>query len=247
MAGGSASTGRAAVIPVSLKGFLASGMLDWPGRLAATLFLGGCSLRCPYCHNPDLVTRPHKLETLDLDAVFDRLDSRRDWVEAVVISGGEPTVSPGLTVLLRELKEEGYLTKLDTNGTNPDMVTTLIDSGLLDSVAVDIKTSFARYHEATGGYSVADDVARTIDHVVLSETHHEFRTTVVPHIVNIEDIKSISMYIGSQGAKKFVLQQFKQDSTLNSRMRWVEPYQADVVEHMAAIAQEHVPTEVRGI
>ena len=123
----------------TIKGFLETSFVDWPGQVAAVVFLPRCNFRCPYCHNHGLVLHPEGLQSWSLEGILDHLDGYRDWVDGVCVSGGEPTIHPGLPDLLGALRDSGWATKIDTNGARPDVVAGLLDAGLLDALALDLK------------------------------------------------------------------------------------------------------------
>ncbi|MBU2547522.1 MAG: anaerobic ribonucleoside-triphosphate reductase activating protein, partial [Proteobacteria bacterium] len=126
-------------IQADIKGFLETSFIDWPGQVASVLFLAGCNFRCPFCHNHGLVLRPDDYPGLSWNSIRDRLARFPGWIDGVVITGGEPTLSPGLADLAREIKDMGFQVKLDTNGGRPEVLAGLIEADLLDHVAMDVK------------------------------------------------------------------------------------------------------------
>ena len=133
-----------------IHGFNKLTLLDYPGRLAATIFLGSCNFRCPFCHNAGLVLAPESEPLIETEEVLKVLRKRKGILDGVCVTGGEPTLDPGLTGLLAQIKELGYPVKLDTNGTRPALVRELVDAGLVDYVAMDIKNSQEKYAETAG-------------------------------------------------------------------------------------------------
>ncbi len=225
-------------------------MLDWSGRVASMLFVAGCNFRCAYCHNPDLVGNADHLPDLSWRKIARYLEARRGWLDGCIVSGGEPTRYPGLAGLLGRIKELGYPVKVDTNGSSPGTLTSLIDAGLVDCVAMDVKASPARYPEAVRAPVPEGNIARSIE--LLAEAHSrdglevEFRTTVVPGIVSPEDVVGIASVLAEAGAPRYVLQQFKPDVVLDEEARAIVPYTRSELQEMAAAAGALIPTGVRG-
>jgi pyruvate formate lyase activating enzyme len=165
-------------------------MLDWPGRVSATLFLSGCSLRCPYCRTASLRTPTD--EPMDWDRIVDHIDERRSWLDGVVVTGGEPTEDPDLPSLLAALAEVGVPVKLDTNGTRPEVIRHLLAEQLVAFVALDVKTVPSRYTEVAARRGTASLVAESVETIIRSGVEHEFRTTVYPGSVDLADLPRIA-------------------------------------------------------
>ena len=197
-----------------IKGLQKLTLLDFPTRLAATVFLGGCNMRCPFCHNASLVVRDGG-ENISEDALFSFLESRRGKLSGVCITGGEPTLYKELPTFINNIRALGYAVKLDTNGTNPDMLEGLISDGLIDYVAMDIKSSRAGYPTASG---VADiDISKIEESVQIllsGKVDYEFRTTLVKELHTLSDMEDIGRWI--KGAKRYFLQGFKDSGDLIS-------------------------------
>ncbi len=169
-----------------IKGFLETSFLDWPGRIAAVLFLGGCNFRCPFCHNAELVVEPHRVPSIGLAGVLERLRPLRGWVDGVVVSGGEPTLSPRLTELLGRLRAEGFEIKLDTNGSCPDVLARLVARRLIQAVEMDLKAPFeAEAYARLAGVPVQVALVRaSMELLACSGVPHRFRTTYVPGLLD---------------------------------------------------------------
>jgi len=225
-----------------IAGFQRAGMLDWPGRVSATVFLGGCNLRCPFCHNPELVGGSLKCESLD--GLIAHVRERRAWLDGVVVTGGEPCIEPALFELLRMLKAEGVPVKLDTNGTVPQVVHAVLEAGLVDFVALDVKASPERYSRATGVCDTWPAVDTTISMVLDSGIDHEFRTTCYPVAVAPDDLVHIAARLA--GARRYVVQQFRAQRTLDPAAVSVRPYAPETLSSVAARCSIFVPTVVRG-
>ncbi|MDZ4654517.1 MAG: anaerobic ribonucleoside-triphosphate reductase activating protein [Coriobacteriia bacterium] len=226
-----------------IAGWMPAGMLDWPGRLSATVFLAGCSLRCPFCHNPGLLSSNAACtEWSDLESY---LQSKRDWLDGVVVTGGEPTDDPSLAALLEAFAELGYQVKLDTNGTNPDTLETLLTLGLVSHVALDIKTTLDRYDALVDRPGTAMRVERAITLLRRSGVSHEFRTTAYPGALAIDDFLTIASML--RGGDLYAIQQFVPDTTLDPRASAVLPFRPDALHDTAAQCNRHLPTIVRGV
>ena len=193
---------------MQIKGLQKLTLLDYPERTACTVFLGGCNLRCPFCHNASLVL-PEKLgESIPEDELFAFLRSRVGKIEGVCISGGEPTLWRDLPDFIKEIKSLGFLVKLDTNGTNPDMLKELIETRLIDYVAMDIKSSLDGYGEAVGLSDFdTSDIERSVEILRRGEVDYEFRTTVVLGLHTEENLEKIAKWL--VGEKKYFLQSFE--------------------------------------
>jgi pyruvate formate lyase activating enzyme len=218
---------------VEIKGLEPFSSKDFPGHIAATIFLGGCNFRCPFCHNAQLVLEPQKAPTFPIDYFLGFLDARRDWLEGICVTGGEPLLTHDLDVLLSVLKDRDLLVKLDTNGTFPDRLESLLQAGLVDFVAMDIKSALHRYPEVVRVEVDADAVERSVDMIRNSGIRYMFRTTVVPGLVAREDIAAIAGWL--KGAELFQLQQFSPRNTLDPAFEKKLPYSREDLEDMAEI------------
>jgi len=188
---------------VRIGGLQKVSFIDFPETIASVVFTQGCNWRCPWCHNPALVF-PEKFQTPIPEAtVFDFLRSRIGSIEGVVISGGEPTLHADLGEFLKKIKSIGFRTKLDTNGSNPEHLETLLQSGLLDFVAMDIKSSPETYDRLTGVTVDLEDIQKSIKLIQQSGILHEFRTTRVPHLHTEDDIVGIKKLAGISDPVRF--------------------------------------------
>ena len=188
-------------------------MVDYPGKLAATVFTGGCNLRCPFCHNALLVTRLAESPQLDLQEVLDFLKSRRGILDGVVLSGGEPLLQPGAADFLAAVKDMGFDTKLDTNGCYPDILADILSRRLADYVAMDIKNSREKYAMTVGipNFDLTP-VEESIKLLKESGVDYEFRTTVVKEFHQNDDFSAIGAWL--KGAPKYFLQNFVDSGNL---------------------------------
>ena len=180
-----------------LGGLLKFSMIDYPGRLAAVIFTQGCNYRCPFCHNPELVLPDLFLAPLRGEEVFSFLEKRRGQLQAVVVTGGEPTLHHDLPEFLARIKAMGYLVKLDTNGTRPDMLRDILVSGNVDYVAMDIKSSPEGYCKATGIQADIAQIRLSVALIRSSGIVHEFRTTAFKAILAESDMKGVVDLVGT--------------------------------------------------
>ncbi|MBN2567461.1 anaerobic ribonucleoside-triphosphate reductase activating protein [Candidatus Woesearchaeota archaeon] len=197
---------------MEIKGFQKTSLNNYPDKVVSVLFLAGCNMRCPFCHNPELVVGYHKLPTLDEDEVVDQLVAQKKWIDGVVITGGEPTLNPDLPDFAARLKGFGLLVKVDTNGTNPALLKEMIERKVVDYVAMDIKAPKEKYPLVAGA---AVDMAKVEESIRLlkeSGIEHEFRTTVVPQFLDGNDILSIGRWL--HGAERYTLQQFRSSADM---------------------------------
>lgn len=182
-------------------------LLDFPGKVAATVFTGGCDLRCPFCHNAPLVLPGRGASALDAGAVLDFLASRRGLLDGVVLSGGEPLLQPDAADFLAEVKAMGFAVKLDTNGCHPDALADILDRRLADYVAMDIKNSLEKYPWTVGvpGFDTAP-VERSARLLMEGPADYEFRTTLVRPFHEVGDMETIGRWL--RGARRYYLQAF---------------------------------------
>ena len=225
---------------MKIGGFQKVSLIDYPGRISAVVFTQGCNFRCPFCHNPELVD-PERFEGLIPEGeILTFLEKRKGRLDAVVITGGEPTMQPELTPFIIHLKAMGYLVKLDTNGTLPNLLEEMLDRKLLDYVAMDIKAPLERYSEVTKTKADSQRITRSISLIMGSGVDYEFRTTAVKSLLAPEDLEEIGRLI--PGAKRFVLQKFTPTKTLDRNYLNESPYSDGemkaIVEKMGAIVQK---------
>ena len=199
-------------------------LIDYPGRLAATVFLCGCNFRCPWCYSSELVL-PKKIKNqpkISEKEFFDFLNERKNLLEGVTICGGEPTVNKDLPQFCKKIRRLGYFVKLDTNGSNPEMLEELIDNKLIDYVAMDVKLPKERYPEIYGKRVKIKNIEKSINILKIKKIDSEFRTTVVPTILDKEDISKIVRWVGP--AKRYYLQNFRPEKTIDPKFEKIKPY-----------------------
>ena len=194
-------------------------LVDFDGYISCTLFTGGCNYRCPFCHNSPLIKEQ---PLLDMDEIVKYLTSRKKMLDAVVITGGEPTLHQELPLYIKKIKDLGFIIKLDTNGTNPKMLKELIDNKLIDYVAMDIKTSSNCYNVVTGVVNPFTDKGKeSINILKESNNNYEFRTTLVKEFHSLDCIYEMKELVS--GAKKLFLQKFVlRDTCLNQKLHEVD-------------------------
>jgi len=229
---------------MTLKGLQKLSLLDYPGEICATVFVGGCNFRCPFCHNASLVIPDKFGETMPTDVFFEFLESRRGKLSAVCVSGGEPTLYPSLPEFIAEIKAMGYLVKLDTNGYRPEVLCALIDGGLLDYVAMDIKNSPASYGRTVGIDNLdLTPVLRSVDILREVRVPFEFRTTVVRELHSKDDILAIGEWLS--GTERYYLQPFKDSGDLIDG--GLSGYSEAEMTELLALVKRFVPlAQIRG-
>ncbi len=223
---------------IEIKGLQENSLIDWEGKIVSTIFLPYCNFRCQYCYSVELVETPELLKTIPFDEVKNYLAKNKNWIDGVVLCGGEPTIYPELPEFIRQLRETGLLVKLDTNGSNPEILKHLIGDRLVDYVAMDIKGPLKKYAEITGVDIKTNDILESIEILKIAEIDYEFRTTVVPALLDKTDIEEISKII--QGAAYYVLQQFVSGKTLHPAVSESATYSREELDKMAEIAGKYV-------
>lgn len=211
-------------------------LIDYPGKVAATIFTVGCNFLCPYCHNPELVD-PTKIKNqpkLGEKEILKFLTGRQGLLEGVCITGGEPTLLAELPEFISKIKALGFLVKLDTNGSNPEMLARLLNEQLIDYVAMDIKAPLEKYKKIVGDQAVLADIQRSVE-LTRSAPDYEFRTTVLPALHSSKDILSIGRWL--QGSKKYYLQQFQPTKTLDSAYLNEKPFAWDKLAELRVLLE----------
>jgi len=189
-------------------------LIDYPGKLSCVLFTFGCNFVCPYCHNPDLIRKPNPhTPVIKVETVYNFLENRTQFLEGVVITGGEPTLHGDLSSVCRKIKHMGYAIKLDTNGSHPEVLARLTRDNLLDYIAMDIKTDPAAYPRDISPQENTQNIHDSIAFIMTCGLPYEFRTTCIKPFVDERIIEKIARSI--QGARYYALQQFKNDNILS--------------------------------
>lgn len=222
-----------------IKGIQKTTLVDYPDKVACTIFLPKCNFRCPYCYNRDLVMNPEKLETIPEDEFLDFLKKRKKWLDGVCITGGEPCLDKELPMLISKIKELGYFVKLDTNGFNPEMLKVLLDKKLVDYIAMDIKGPLGKYDEITRVNVDKKAISKSIELIKNSGIEYEFRSTLMPRLHSKEDIEDIGKMLS--GSKRFFLQQFKPiETTIDRDFAEERPFSIEEMKELQEILQKYV-------
>lgn len=222
---------------MQIAGWTKNSFLDFPGRISTVIFAPGCNFRCWYCHNEGI-----KDEGIDFDEILAYLSRRKGLVDGVVFSGGEATLQKDLADRMRDVKKMGFLVKLDTNGTRPDILEKLIDEGLVDFVAMDIKAPKGKYEQITKCKVDMAAVEKSMEILMRGGVDYEFRTTFSPDLTH-DDIRQIAIWI--KGAKNYSVQQYRTETHMGTLEE--KPHSPEYVRQAAEIASAYVKTEVKGL
>lgn len=230
---------------VRIYGLNKTTLLDYPGHVAATVFLGGCNFRCPFCHNGDLALCPEGQPVLAQGEVLEFLKKRKQVLSGVCITGGEPTLSDGLEDLIKRIKDMGYMVKLDTNGYEPGIVRRLVTEGILDYIAMDIKNCMERYGETAGlSYVDVERVRESIKVIKESAIEYEFRTTIVRELHGKAELEAVGREI--EGAKAYFLQSYRESAGVITP--GFHGYDRRGMERLAGYVRPYVErVELRGV
>ncbi|OGS45469.1 MAG: anaerobic ribonucleoside-triphosphate reductase activating protein [Elusimicrobia bacterium RIFOXYD2_FULL_34_15] len=212
--------------------YLETSLLDWEGKISCVLFLSGCNFRCPWCQNKELALgkAENKISVTD---IINKFKNKKSWIDGFVITGGEPTINAGLKNIISEIKNNGFSVKIDTNGSRPDVIKDIVSSGMVDFISMDIKTSLdkTKYDIACGVSVDLSAINKTVD-ILLNINPYvgvSFRTTVVPGITDVEDVKEIIKKIKN---KKYSIQKFIPRNTLDEKYSGIEPYTEAEIKEM---------------
>ena len=229
---------------MEINGFLKMTLLDFPGKVAATIFCGGCNFLCPFCHNAFLVTEREKAENFSEEEILSFLEKRQGLLDGVCITGGEPLLQPDLEDFIRKIKSMGFFVKLDTNGYLTKKLRHLVNEGIIDYVAMDIKNSLEKYALTVGLDKLnTDNIKESIDFLIQGKVDYEFRTTVTEEFHSLEDINAIGELI--KGAKKYFLQNFEDSGHLIGE--GLTPVSSENLVKMQQIATDFVlNSQIRG-
>lgn len=220
-----------------LAGLQKTTFIDYPEKIACIVFTQGCNFRCGYCHNPELFE--NKEPVLSVPAFFEFLNKRKGKLDGVVITGGEPTLhGKDLIEFIKEVKSLGFLVKLDTNGTHPDVLQELLNENLLDYIAMDIKAPLAKYKTITRTDIDTKIIKKSIDMIMNSGVDYEFRTTIVKSQLSVEDLRQIGELI--QGAKRYYMQKFLATKILDETLMSEESYTDEEFKNLRTILEEYV-------
>ena len=213
---------------MNIIGIEKSSFIDYPNNICTVLFTGGCNFRCPYCHNSSIVNNTG--DRIDEDKIIVFLKKRKKFIDSLCISGGEPTLQKDLYDFICRVKEEGFIIKLDTNGTNPTLLRNLIDKKLIDYVAMDIKAPLAKYPSIVESVVDLKDIQESINILLKNKVEYEFRTTICKELLSIEDIKTIAKEL--KGCKTYVLQNFRDGETVLAGENKFTSYKAEELKEI---------------
>ena len=217
--------------------------VDYEGKMCATIFTGGCNYRCPFCHNGGIVLDKYK--EISENDIFDYLKTRVGLLDAVTISGGEPTLQTDLKEFIKKVRELGFLVKLDTNGTNPDCLIDLLKNNLLDYVAIDIKTNFDDYNKVSGvSNSLTENVKKSIEYLKTCGVDYELRTTLINEFHTKKSIVSMAKELN--GHKRLYLQKFKESADCINATGLSEVLKATAKEYVDILKPSIKQVELRG-
>ncbi len=203
-------------------------LIDYPGLICAIVFLQGCNFQCSYCHNPELVAPRLFAPCIKENDILDFLDTRRGKLDAVTITGGEPTIQSDLMTFIKKIRKRGFAVKLDTNGSQPHVIQALLDEKLLDFIAMDIKGPLEKYASIAGVPVASEKIKESIKIILKAAIPHEFRTTIVQSQLTPEDILKIAKLIS--GAERYALQKFVSVKTLNKKFLQEKSYSEEELE-----------------
>jgi len=227
---------------IHIKGVQKSSLIDYPGKVSAVVFLSKCNFNCPFCHNPELVNDSQDFPDISLEEFSEYLDEKKKWLDAVCITGGEPTLHSGLIELMKLIKAKGLFVKLDTNGTNPDVILEALKEKCVDYIAMDIKNSLDKYEETTGRKVNKDKILESIKIIIDAQkkglVDAQFRSTLLPKLHTVKDMEAMSKMI--RGAKRYTLQQFKtEDALLDMTFREEKAYTLQEMEPFKKIFEKN--------
>lgn len=224
---------------IKISGLERSSLLDYPGRISAVVFTHGCNLRCPYCHNPELVVKKFCKDTsIPEEEFFSFLENRRGKLEGVVITGGEPLVHDSLPNFIFKIKEMDFLIKLDTNGTLPERLKRLIDMRVLDYIAMDVKFPKSEYIKSSSVKNYSEHIEKSIEIIMGSGIEYEFRTTYVKKFHTMESVKAIGQMI--KGAENYYIQNFRAGNTLDSYLTSENSFSNKELEEIKKLMEKYV-------
>mgnify|MGYP006277701949 CR=1 FL=1 len=206
-----------------ISGIIKTTLIDYPEHIATSIFTQGCNFKCPYCHNPDLIPfEKEEEEYMALGYFWNFLENRKDFLDGVAITGGEPTLQKDLIDFIEKITRRGFKVKLDTNGSKPDIIGKLIDNDLIDYIAMDIKSSIGKYSDYSDNSNIGDKIIKSVDLIKESEINYEFRTTVVPGLHDKKVVKEIAKIVA--GSRNFTLQNFREERTYDKNYESKLPF-----------------------
>jgi len=213
---------------VNIKGLQKTSLIDYPETICSVLFFGGCNLRCKYCYNPELACNSKELENITEEDVLSFLKKRKKLISGVTLSGGEPLLNSSIKDFILKIKSFGLKIKLDTNGFYPKLLNNLLNDNLIDYLAIDVKTSPEKYVQLTGVKDLSiEKLKETIEIAKNKGLNFELRTTCIPQYITMQDLQSIKNFTGD--VKKYYLQQFINEHTLDKEFLKINPYPKEII------------------
>ncbi len=237
---------------MKFKGFEKNSLIEWPGKVVSVAYTGRCNFRCPFCQNSDLVTRPEDLPDIDEEEVLDHLESKKEWLDGLMITGGEPTLHSSLFSFSKKVKNLDLLFGIETNGTNYKFLKRLLEKNQVDRISMDIKAplKWDKYKEVIKieDKELFENILKSIDLIKKSDISYEFRTTVVPKLLDKEDLEKIGEEI--EESDHFYLQQYSPENTLNEEFKNIEPYSEEKLKSIQKTLKEKYnlsPCKIRNL
>jgi pyruvate formate lyase activating enzyme len=220
-----------------IKGLQKTCLVNYPPYTVSTVFMGGCNFSCPFCHNRDLVLNPGKLDTISNEEFIEFLKSRKKWLDGVCFGGGEPLLNENIVELIKKVKDLGLKVKVDTNGSNPELLKRLIDEKLIDAIAMDIKNCKEKYDETCGCSVDMAKIEEGIDLIKKSSLEYQFRSTILPKLHSKGDIQKIGEWL--KGSKEFCLQNFRAGSCIDESFDNEKGFSPEEMEEFKQVLNEY--------
>ena len=232
---------------LDIRGIQKTTLIDYPGKIVSTIFFNRCNFRCPFCHNPELALNQDKNNPINPEEILEYLEKRKKWLDGVCLTGGEPTLHTGLEKFIKNIKKRGFLVKLDTNGTDPGIIETLIKKELVDYIAMDIKAHYDDYDNVAKVKVNKQHIKKSTEIIRNSKIDYEFRTTVAPPYFKKQDLLKICKWL--DGSKHYVIQQFRNNTKMiDMTLADTQAYTPEKLEEFKEIASKYFKTcEIRGI
>jgi len=215
-------------------------LIDYPGLICGIVFLQGCNFKCPYCHNPELVDSKLFKPGIRENEVLEFLNTRKGKLDAISITGGEPTIQEDLTSFIKQIKKMGFAVKLDTNGSQPQVIKNLLAENLLDYIAMDIKAPLEKYKNIVNTQVDTETIQESISLILKEKIPHEFRTTIIESQLEENDILEIGKLIA--GASKYVLQKFVPTKTLDKKFLKEKSFSDEKLQKIKNSLEQQIPT-----
>lgn len=222
---------------MKIAGLQKTSLIDYPNKVCAVFFTSGCNFRCPFCYNPELVL--DRAKAIDEKRIDKFLEERKKYLDAILLSGGEPTMQKDIIDFVKKIKKHSYLVGIETNGSKPEVLKKLLDNRLVDFIAMDIKSDLERYDKASGVKVDIKKIKQTVELIKNSNIDYEFRTTVVPGLFDDEAAVRVGELL--KGAKKYVLQQFRNDKELvDKRYEGKRPYAKEELNEFKKLLEPYI-------